>query len=668
MSDPKHIVDEFRYPRLEEYPESRQVSLSAFDAGGRFALSFVSTLLNFRRPSGHDDKFVRLVRNHSRSMQERHAKGGGGKLSRLDFKRFQGKIPKDEAARLLSYICAISDEVMGQSPYDVQIAAVWSLMRGEVAEMGTGEGKSLTAALAAAALAFCGRQVHVITVNDYLAERDFSRFKPFFEALGLSSACIQEKYGVEERRDTYRRDIVFSAAKNIVFDYLRDRTGPQKDSLTGIRSKLARLASSPAAFEGPILSGLDAAIIDEADSVLIDQAATPFILSGGEAALGGLSSSVLARALSVVHNLSEGVHFQKFTALRRVTLLDAGKDLLAEICVDDHDLMGVQPIREHLACQALVALTLLERDKDYIVAAESVQVIDESTGRIMADRQWSDGLHQLVEIKEGLVPSDIKTTLGRITFQQFFPRYRHLCGMSGTVRQAARELWEYYGLYVRRIKPRRPDLRRWMRPRVFGSREAKYVEISKVACANSSSGAATLIGARDLQGSLLCSQALTKAGIPHRTLNAQEAGEEAEIVSRAGRVGQITVATNMAGRGTDIILADQVRAKGGLHVILTELHENRRIDLQLAGRCGRQGDPGQVEFFLSTEDTLFQSEGAWAVRTARFLHSMALPHLVFLFMLIIQKKQTVRMEKMRRRLQTNERQRERTLALSGRLE
>ena len=656
-------------PPLERYPQRLEHQLLPFDAGVMSVLSYLRAPAARRRPWGADTRIVRKVRAAEAALPDtldaclallpelrRRARSG------------QTALRPAQAAPILAVLKRVSGEVLGQDPYDVQIAAVWSLMLGDVAEMGTGEGKSLTAALGAAALALCGRRVHVLTVNDYLAARDAERFAPFLAAVGVSSGCIDEAASVDARRDIYRRDVVFSASKNVVFDYLRDQTGAAAKLLTGLPAKLSALLPAPQGDATPILQGLDAAIVDEADSVLIDQAATPFILSGGEASLGGLDEAVFRKAHDLALGLVEDRDFRRLPDKRRVLLSENGKLALGGWVGPGDGLLTVAPVREHIVAQALVALHLFERNRDYLVEDNKVQIIDESTGRVMPDRQWSEGLHQLVEIKEGLPPGAIHKTLGRITFQRFFPRYRHLCGMTGTARPAARELWETYGLRVRRILPRRPDTRRWPRVMIFRTADAKWHAIAAQVRHCVAQDVPVLIGTRTVGASRDCSAVLTAMGIDHHLLNAEETAREALIIALAGEPGQVTVATNMAGRGTDIVLADAVRAAGGLRVILTELHENRRIDLQLAGRCGRQGDPGEVMMMLSLEDGLFSLEAKAIQTLTQAVMSMLPSRATYILMRMLQYRQTRRAEAARRRLQRYERERERTLALSGTLE
>lgn len=654
-------------PRVEEYPQKHSDALTSFDAGTLSVISFLRPMFSFRRPWGNNSQIVKSVQSSIQNLPK-DITSCRALVPPLRRRLGVSARPKDQdVSTLLALLTRFSEFTIGQSPYEVQLAAVGSLLRGEVAEMRTGEGKSLTAALTAAALALCGKKVHVLTVNDYLSERDAKRYEPLFVELGLTSGFISETATIAERQKIHDCDIVFSAAKNVVFDYLRDQTGAGSEALGGLAFKIDRSFSNYQDSAGPILQGLDAVIVDEADSVFIDQAATPFILSGDKASFGGLTTDVLAEALALSAKLDTNLHFRIFERLKRATLTDEGKFMLGHI-EKSNSMLEVAPIREHLVCQALVARHLLKNGEDYLVFDDKICIVDESTGRIMPDRQWSDGLHQLVELKEGLDASEMRTTIGRITFQRFFPRYRHVCGMSGTAVPASRELWESYGLTVRRILPRRPDRRTWSDIRIFRTADEKWSAVAHYVSACHHGGIPVLIGTRTVEASKSCGEALEELGIPHRILNAEHVAEEAAIIAQAGMPGNVTVATNMAGRGTDIELSPEARDMGGLHVVLTELHDNRRIDLQLAGRCGRQGDPGVVARFLSLEDGLLVSLSTFSTISLRWLHRLGCIRAVYLLYRLVQFRQTRRAETARRRLQKYERQREQSLALTGRLE
>lgn len=655
-------------PEIEDYPERSTLRITDWDARILRVASNLDPRQKIRRPWDGTHGFAKAVEIATADIEGQPFSAERLRHKALALRRAvrRGRVADAVLAPVTAEVCEAAFRVLGKRPYAVQITVIRCLFDGEVAEMGTGEGKSLTAAIGAATLALSGRRVHVMTVNDYLAARDAESFGPLFEALGLTVGCITDQTPMDGRNPIYSRDVVFSAAKNILFDYLRDKTGPTAADLYGLPRKLLTLCGGTGGAS--ILRGLDAVIVDEADSVLIDQAATPFILSAGEASLGGLDTPTLQRVLSMARELREDRDFRRSEALRRVLLTDAGRSRLAAGAVGGEGLVAVAPVREHLAGQALVALHMLERDRDYLLTDEGLAIIDESTGRLMPDRQWSEGLHQFVELKEGLEPSEIRTTLGRITFQRFFPRYRLVCGMTGTARAAARELWEVYGLRVRRILPRRPDIRSWTPVRILPDARTKWAQVAELAETLSAKGAPVLIGTRSLAASQECSAALAAREVTHALLTAEQVAAEAEIVGIAGQCGRVTVATNMAGRGTDIMLTDEARQAGGLQVILTELHGNSRIDRQLYGRCGRQGDPGAVHRILSLEDEIVISEGPRVTALLRFALRAGRIRACLAGMILLQRLQTRRAEQGRAGLARQERLRGRQLALSGRLE
>lgn len=657
-------------PEIEEYPERIPLGITDWDARILRVLTQMDPRHLFRRSWGGAHPFAARVRAELAGLEQQPFSPERLRDKALRLRRSvrRGRVADAVLVPVLAEVCAAAARVLDKMPFDVQIVVIRSLFNGEIAEMGTGEGKSLTGAIGAATLALSGRRVHVMTVNDYLAARDAETFGPLFTELGLTFSSIDEKTPPDGRHGIYRADVVFSAAKNILFDYLRDQTGPTADDLRGLGRKLLSLRGGAGGQPVSILQGLDAVIVDEADSVLIDQAATPFILSAGEAILGGLDTLTLRQMLDMAGTLREIRDYRKSEALRRVVLTDEGRDRLAALAVGAQGLAAVGPVRNHLAAQALVALHMLERDRDYMLTEKGLAIIDESTGRLMPDRQWSEGLHQFVELKEGLEPSEIRTTLGRITFQRFFPRYRHICGMTGTARAAARELSEIYGLSVRRILPRRPDQRCWQPVRILPDLDAKWQAVAELAASLQARGAPLLIGTRTLAASQACSAALQARGLAHDLLTAEHVAEEAAIVARAGEAARITVATNMAGRGTDIILSDEARAAGGLQVVLTELHGNSRIDRQLCGRCGRQGDPGTVHRVLSLGDHLLLTEGSVSALLLRVGLRLGMLGLCHSGMRLLQGRQTRRAERGRAQLARQERMRERQLALSGRLE
>ncbi len=504
----------------------------------------------------------------------------------------------------LAHAAEAAARALSLEPYPCQILAARALHLGAIAEMDTGEGKTLAAGLAATVRAASGARVHVITANDYLAERDAINLAPLFGMLGLSAGHIIHGMEPGARRAMWRKRIVHCSNKEVAFDHLRDRL-----AMAGRRGELElKLMARTGPREGFLLPGLSAAIVDEADSVLIDEARTPLILSAtppdAEAEIAAIRV-----ALGMAQGLREQADFT-IDRQRRAIRLEAG----GVATLDRHTetfpaRWRPRPMREELLRMALSALHLHRQGDHYLLRDGKVVIIDEYTGRAAPDRSWSAGLHQAVEIKEGCDPTPRRDTLAQITYQRFFRRYPLLCGMTGTAREAASEFWSVYRLPVARIAPHRPNRRRHCGCRVFPDEATKWTRVAARAAALAADGRPVLIGTRSVAASDCASAALSAIGVPHRVLSATQDADEAGVISRAGQPGSITVATNMAGRGADIPLGAGVADAGGLHVILTERHTARRIDRQLAGRCARQGDPGSVEVMLSCEDDILVAFG-----------------------------------------------------------
>jgi len=504
-------------------------------------------------------------------------------------------------AESFALVRAIAQEQIGMRHHDTQIMGGWVLLSGRVAEMETGEGKTLTATLAAATAALAGVPVHVVTANDYLAARDAELMGPVYAALGLRVGVATAAQADEERRAAYRCDVTYCTNKTVAFDYLRDRIS------LGERSgfyhlELDRLERGAMGARQLFLRGLYFAIVDEADSILIDEARTPLIIS--RESRDALEGELVHQALQLAGNLQPGQDYRVNAAERRVTITQAGRERLGELGTVLGGWWAGRRRREERVRQALAALHLYERDRHYLVRDGKVLIIDEYTGRVMPDRSWERGLHQMVEAKEGCDVSGLKETLARISYQRFFRRYHHLAGMTGTAREAASELDAVYRLPVVAVPTHRPKKRACLPTRVFPSEDEKLHAVVERALALRAKGRPVLVGTRSVKASEQLSALLQQAGVPHQVLNARQDQDEATIVAAAGERGRITIATNMAGRGTDIKLGEGVEEAGGLHVVLTERHEARRIDRQLAGRCARQGDRGSFEEMLSLEDEL----------------------------------------------------------------
>jgi preprotein translocase subunit SecA len=493
-----------------------------------------------------------------------------------------------------------SRHLLGKAHFGTQIEGAYVLLHGNIAEMNTGEGKSLTATLAAATAALAGMKVHIVTVNDYLAGRDRDEFAPLYAALGLSTGLVAETSTPQEKAASYHADIVYCSNKTIVFDYLRDRLA------LGERMQPLRLAIDAMTGNAPrhLLRGLQFAIVDEADSVFVDEARTPLIISAARHSVE--AETFYREAVDVAGELLPDEDYSFDHQQRQVSLTECGRlRLPAVVAARTRSPVWRSPLRaEEAAVLALQALHVFQRDIHYIVRDDKVMIVDENTGRVMPDRSWERGLQQLIEVKEGAALSAEKETLGRISYQLFFRRYLRLSGMSGTCREVSGELADVYGLGVVGIAPYRPSRRQRLPARLFASASSRWQAVMESVAAHSGAGRPVLVGTRSIAASEHIAALLAAAGIPHQLLNAKQDQEEAATVALAGDAGRVTIATNMAGRGTDIKLDDAVRECGGLHVILTELHDASRVDRQLAGRCARMGDPGSWEEILSLEDEL----------------------------------------------------------------
>jgi preprotein translocase subunit SecA len=543
--------------------------------------------------------------------------------------RRQPGFPDALTGKAFAAIREWSERVIGKRHFDVQILGAFAMVKGMLAEMATGEGKTLTATLVAGTAGLAGVPIHVVTVNDYLARRDAELMGPLYAALGLSVGVVVGGQSLEERQDAYSKDIAYCTNKDLAFDYLRDRMTIGQ-SVGDFELKLERLYSREPRAAKLRMRGLHFALVDEADSVLVDEARTPLIISGaGDATL---DEATVTHALELGRRLETNADFIVSSEDRRIYLTERGQKQVEEFSHARAGHWRSMVSREELARQALAALHLFNRDEHYVIDEGKLRIVDEYTGRIMPDRQWSDGLHQMIERKESVPLSERRETLARITYQRFFRRYKRLAGMSGTLQPVAAEIWRVYRLPIATIPTAKPVQRIHRPDFICRTAEEKWDRIVERVSALHARGAPVLIGTRSVASSRVASARLSAAALPHRVLNAMQDKQEAEIVAEAGARGRITVATNMAGRGTDIHLGEGVIELGGLHVLMTERHDARRIDLQLAGRAGRQGEPGSFEAILSLEDPLMDPDngvalssfakglariaGAWAARQA----------------------------------------------------
>ena len=551
------------------------------------------------------ERIVKKINDFDKNMQE---------LSDEDLKaktaEFKEKIEKGtKLEMLLPEAFAVAREaafrVLGMKPYDVQLMGGIALFYGDIAEQKTGEGKTLTAVAPCYLIALAGKGVHVVTVNDYLAKRDAEQMGKVHEFLGLTVGCILNQMNPDERRKQYACDITYVTNNELGFDYLRDNMAIYKNQL--------------------VQRGLYYAIIDEADSVLIDEARTPLIISGQS----GKSTKLYTACDVFVKQLTRGEgddELSKLDAISGESVQEDGdflvneKDKIVRLTEEGtkktEKYFGIKNLADpenleirHNIILALRAHSLMKKDKDYVVKEGEVLIVDEFTGRIMPGRRYSDGLHQAIEAKEGVEIKRESVTNATITFQNLFNKYERKGGMTGTGITERKEFRDIYGMDVVQIPTNKPVIRKDKEDLIFKTQKDKYCAVLKDVLDAHKKGQPVLIGTANIETSETLSRMLRKMKIRHNVLNAKEFEREADIVADAGQYGAVTIATNMAGRGTDIKLDERAKAAGGLKIIGTERNDARRIDDQLRGRAGRQGDPGESRFYISLEDDLMRLFG-----------------------------------------------------------
>jgi len=515
---------------------------------------------------------------------------------------YRDGLSKKRVAASFALTREYADRILGMRHYKSQLTGGLVLLQGRIAEMDTGEGKTLTATLPAVTMALAGFPVHVITVNDYLTARDAEDMGELYRAMQITVGCVVHDMPPSGRRRAYSCDVTYVTNKELTFDYLRDRL-TLSDRLDPSLLQMEYLHSPAQRSRRILLRGLHYGIVDEADSILIDEVRTPLIISGEQG--GDEEKKFLTEALSLAENLSEPEDYVLDKVKRTLHLTPQGKQRLEKRSQKLGPLWRGIVRRESTLQQALTAVHLFHRDEQYLVRDAKIQIVDEFTGRVMGDRSWEQGLHQLIELKEGCALTKRRETLVKISYQQFFRRYLRLAGMTGTAREVAGEFWSVYNVPTVKVAPHRPLKRKKLAPRIYPTVEQKWQAVVQRIEELHETGRPVLVGTATVFASEQLSALVAERGLAHQVLNAKQDKEEAEIISRAGRAGGITIATDMAGRGTDIKLGKGVKELGGLHVIATEVHEAARIDRQLAGRCGRQGDPGSYELLLSLEDHIF---------------------------------------------------------------
>ena len=540
--------------------------------------------------SAKEVKKMRKIVDHINELEPNYVKLSDANLvAKTDeFKRRlqKGETLDDILPEAFAVCREASKRVLGMRHFDVQMLGGICLHRGNIAEMRTGEGKTLVATLAVYLNALSGKGVHVVTVNDYLATRDSEQMGRLYNFLGLSTGLIVANLDYNQRKEAYAADVTYGTNNEFGFDYLRDN----------MVSDVSQMVQRP----------LNYAIVDEVDSILIDEARTPLIISGP----GSRSTDNYYKLAQVVPHLIKDEDYTIDEKQKTIAPTDSGITKVEKM-------LGIENLYDadnielnHLLGASLRAYAMMHRDTDYVVKDGEVVIVDEFTGRLMFGRRYSDGLHQAIEAKEGLKVERESQTLASITFQNYFRMYEKLSGMTGTAKTEEKEFNDIYGLEVIPIPPNRPLIRVDLPDLIFKSKAAKYRAVVRNAVERHQTGQPILIGTTSITQSEELSDMLLRAGVPHKVLNAKHHEQEAEIVANAGQMGMVTIATNMAGRGTDITLGEGVPELGGLAILGTERHESRRIDNQLRGRAGRQGDPGSSQFFLSLEDDLMRIFGA----------------------------------------------------------
>lgn len=515
-----------------------------------------------------------------------------------------GQPPDAVVDEALTLMVEAAQRTLGLRPFVVQVWGAMAMYDGYLIEMATGEGKSLTACLAGVLLAWCGRPCHIVTVNDYLAGRDGGEMRPFYDYCGVTVGSVTGIMDPRERQTQYGKGVVYTTSKELVADFLRDRIILGRYQHAGRRVLHALMHPSMRAFQNLVQRGIDSVIVDEADSLLIDEAVTPLIISREQENRPLVDAC--GSAYSLCGNLVRGKDYSVDLKYKEIRLTKDGETRVEALAEHMPPIWQGTSRREELVLQALTAREFYDREKQYVVQDGKVAIVDEFTGRLMANRTWRHGLHQSVEAKEGLEISNPSETLARLSFQRFFRLFRRIAGMTGTAREAASEFWHIYGLPIMAIPTNRPCVREEYPDQIFESEGEKWTAIVSDIKRLHATGRPLLVGTRSVRASEKLADLMLAEGLEFNLMNAVKHKEEARIVAAAGEVGRITIATNMAGRGTDIKLGAKVAERGGLHVIATERHESGRIDRQLFGRCARQGDPGSSQAYMSPDDELIR--------------------------------------------------------------
>ena len=574
----------------------------------------ISASSRFKLRGNWINQFTKKVDDLSRPLEGLSINDLGKKAEEVKRLFLKNGRTMENNARSFAIIRELSDKILGLRHFNTQLAGARILLEGMIAEMETGEGKTLTATLAAGTVAMAGVPVHVITVNDYLTERDAQWTRPLYEAMGLTTGFVIHGMTPAQRREAYSKDIVYCTNKKLVFDYLKDLLTLEKRR-THLRLHAECLYHGDQRIKKLLLRGLHYAIVDEADSVLIDEARTPLIISGKNEA-GPDEQKFFRQAVDLAKRLEVNTHYIIQKSEHKIKLTLSGEKKVKKQCADFGPLWRGKIRRIEVVRLALSAIHLFKKDEQYMVRQGKVQIIDEFTGRVMPDRSYEKGLHQLIEIKENCEITKQSTVLARISYQRFFRRYLKLSGMTGTAREVKKELLSVYGLFAVTLPTYRQKKRKAIPDTIFSTQQQKWDEVANRIETLNKQGRPVLVGTHSVAASEWTGTLLAQKGLSFRLLNAKQDKEEADIIAQAGMAGNITIATNMAGRGVDIKIEKKVVERDGLHVIITERHDAGRIDRQLAGRCARMGDPGSFEAILSLEDAVFEKNGKNLLRWA----------------------------------------------------
>ena len=578
---------------------SSQELPKGLDAAWDTAAAYVHRLVPRRRRYLHWAQAVVAMEKEMAEMSEARLREQGEQVREVFMRGREGLALRQRA---FAIVREVAFRQLGERPFPVQVAGAMAIEDGNIVEMATGEGKTLAATMPATLAGWRGKGCHIVTTSDYLAQRDAEWMGKVYRFCGLTVGYVQGGMPPPERRQAYLADITYATNKEVTADYLRDRLSLGR--LPGLSAALlAKIVDGVGSGTDRLVQrGLHCAIVDEADSILIDEAVTPLIISGE--APNPEQVEAFQQAAELARELQGPEHYKLNPRYREVDLTPAGKQRLGELSEPMGGLWHGARRREELVVQALTAREYYLHGKQYVVQENKVVIVDEFTGRLMPDREWRDGLHQAVSAKEQVEVQSPKDTYARISFQRYFRLYRKLSGMTGTAAEGMREFWQIYHRAVVAIPTNRPCIRAHAPDRVFATAEAKWDAIVAEIQRKHAEGRPVLVGTRSVRASQHLSRLLEPQGLEHNVLNAVNEAMEAQIIAEAGQPGKITVATNMAGRGTDIKLGRGVADQGGLHVIATERHEAGRIDRQLFGRAGRQGDPGSAVAMVSLADEL----------------------------------------------------------------